>query len=82
MYEYLDVKVKLLWFYLEKYINIFVLVKGVYIVEVYDLFCGEGIYNNGKEGSLVIILRLIKEIYYKLRKNFDVVFNCNFNDYN
>lgn len=81
-YEHSDIKVKLLRLYLEKYINILALAKGVHTVEVYDLFCGEGIYNNGKEGSPVIILKLIKEIYFKSRKNSNVVFNCNFNDYN
>lgn len=81
-YEHSDIKVKLLKLYLEKYINILALAKGVHTVEVYDLFCGEGIYNNGKEGSPVIILRLIKDIYYKAKKNSNVKFNCNFNDYN
>ena len=66
-YEHSDIKVKLLKLYLEKYINILALAKGVNTVEVFDLFCGEGIYNNGKEGSPVIILRLIKDIYYKAR---------------
>lgn len=80
-YEHSDIKVKLLKLYLEKYINILALAKGVDTVEVFDLFCGEGIYNNGKEGSPVIILRLIKDIYYKARKNSNVKFNCNFNDY-
>ena len=81
-YEHSDIKVKLLKLYLEKYINILALAKGVHTVEVFDLFCGEGIYNNGKEGSPVIILRLIKDIYYKATKNSKVKFNCNFNDYN
>jgi three-Cys-motif partner protein len=81
-YEHSDIKVKLLRLYLEKYINILALAKGVHTVEVYDLFCGEGIYNNAKEGSPIIILKLIKEIYYKSRKNSNVIFNCNFNDYN
>lgn len=81
-YEHSDIKVKLLKLYLEKYINILALAKGVHTVEVFDLFCGEGIYNNGKEGSPVIILRLIKDIYYKAKKNSNVKFNCNFNDYN
>ncbi|MBP4142626.1 three-Cys-motif partner protein TcmP [Flavobacterium sp. P4023] len=81
-YEHSDIKVKLLKLYLEKYINILALAKGVTTVEVYDLFCGEGIYSNGKEGSPVIILRLIKDIYYKAKKNSNVKFNCNFNDFN
>ena len=60
-YEHSDIKVKLLKLYLEKYISILALAKGVNEVLVHDLFCGEGIYDNNKEGSPVIILKLIKE---------------------
>lgn len=83
-YEHSDIKVKLLKLYLEKYINILALAKGVNEVEVFDLFCGEGVYENGKEGSPVIILKLIKDIYYrnKARQNTSVKFNCHFNDFN
>lgn len=82
-YEHSEIKVKLLELYLEKYISILALAKGVNEVEVYDLFCGEGIYENGKEGSPVIILKLIKDIFYrnKARFNSSVKFNCHYNDF-
>lgn len=80
-YEHSEIKVKLLKLYLEKYINILALAKGINEVQVFDLFCGEGIYENKKEGSPVIILRLIKDIYFKNRNISNVKFNCNFNDY-
>lgn len=81
-YDHSDIKVKLLRLYLEKYISILALARGVNEVEVYDLFCGEGIYSNGKEGSPVIILKLIKEIFYrnKSSQNSSVKFNCHYND--
>jgi three-Cys-motif partner protein len=81
-YEHSEIKVRLLKLYLEKYANILALAKGVNEIQVFDLFCGEGIYENGKEGSPVIILRLIKDIYYRHRNISSVKFNCNFNDVN
>lgn len=80
--EHSEIKVLLLRKYLEKYINVLSLAKFVNEVEVYDLFCGEGIYENGKEGSPIIILKLINEIY---QRNKDLVtgninFKCCFND--
>lgn len=81
-YEHSEIKVRLLKLYLEKYANILALAKGVNEIQVFDLFCGEGIYENGKEGSPVIILKLIKDIYYRHRNISSVKFNCNFNDVN
>lgn len=80
--EHSEIKVKLLKLYLEKYMNILMLAKGVNEVLIYDLFCGEGIYENEKEGSPVIILRSIKDIYfnYKSRGLVDVKFHCIYND--
>lgn len=81
-YEHSEIKVKLLKLYLEKYANILALAKGVEEIQVFDLFCGEGIYENNKEGSPVIILRLIKDIYYRHKNISNVKFNCHFNDFN
>jgi three-Cys-motif partner protein len=63
MYEHSEVKIKLLKLYIEQYLN--VLYQSPYFDEVfvYDLFCGEGIYENGGEGSPLIILGAIKNIY-------------------
>lgn len=82
-YEHSEIKVKLLKLYLEKYISVLALAKRVKEIMVYDLFCGEGKYDNGKEGSPIIILKLLKDIYFrnKQRGTFDVKFNCFFNDF-
>lgn len=82
--EHSDIKVLLLRKYLEKYINILSLAPHVNEVDLHDLFCGEGVYENLKEGSPVIILNLITDIY---NKNRDLIsgrlkFNCKFNDWN
>ncbi len=47
-YEHSEIKVRLLKLYLDRYIHILALARGVDDVHVYDLFCGEGIYDNQK----------------------------------
>ena len=81
-YEHSEIKVRLLKLYLDRYIHILALAKGVDDVHVYDLFCGEGIYDNQKEGSPVIILRNLKEIVVGHKNAGRSVgkFHCHFND--
>jgi len=63
MYEHSEIKVRLLKLYLEQYLNVLYLSPFVDIVYVYDLFCGEGIYDNGGEGSPIIILNTVKKVH-------------------
>lgn len=82
MYEHSEVKVRLLTLYLERYLNI--LNQSVYTNDVYlyDLFCSEGIYDNGGKGSPICILETIKTIYEdNLKKGKTGKFNCLFNDH-
>jgi len=80
MYEHSEVKVRLYEMYLSRYLNILgrTFVNRVYL---YDLFCGEGIYENGGKGSPVITLECIKSHYEtnsissNVCRNIDVVFN-------
>jgi three-Cys-motif partner protein len=65
MYEHSEIKVKLLNLYIKKYLNILSRAPGIEKVHLYDLFCGEGIYENGGEGSPIIFLKAIKDIYYR-----------------
>lgn len=82
MMEHSAVKIELLRRYLERYLNI--LTQSSYIdgIHVYDLFCGEGIYEDGGKGSPIAILETIKNIHFaghgsgKKRGKF----NCLFND--
>lgn len=64
MFEHSEIKVKLLRLYLEQYLNVLYLSPYFDVVFVYDLFCGEGIYENGGEGSPLTILNTVKTIYF------------------
>lgn len=82
MYEHSEVKVQLLKLYLERYLNILNLSPYTSDVNVYDLFCSEGIYENGGKGSPICILEIIKKIYDdNLAQGKNGKFNCLFNDY-
>lgn len=81
MYEHSEVKVKLLGTYLERYLNILNRSPFIDDIHYFDLFCAEGIYENGGEGSPVIVLKAIKEAYYSSKGStgksgrFHVTFN-------
>src|ERR1039458_9728119 len=81
MMKHSEIKIRLLKLYLERYLNI--LSKSPYVsdIHLYDLFCGEGIYQDGTRGSPIIILETINEIKSsKLAGVVNSKFNCNFND--
>ena len=58
-------KVKFYEEYLTRYLRI--LYKSSYIkrINIYDIFCGAGIYDDGKEGSPVVAYKAIKEVFYE-----------------
>lgn len=55
-------KVELLEKYLDKYLNIIANNNYTKKIRVFDLFCGEGEYKNGKEGSPLVILRRVNDL--------------------
>jgi three-Cys-motif partner protein len=61
--EHSKAKVTLYGLYLEKYLNILSRVPSVEKIFIFDLMCGEGIYENGEKGSPIIALDKIKEHY-------------------
>lgn len=79
--EHSKAKIMLLKKYLEKYINIIANDGYTEKINVFDLFCGEGIYPNQGEGSPIAILKTIKELHYIYKAknpkpiNVDVTFN-------
>lgn len=82
MMDHSEVKVKLLKTYLERYLNILTASEYIDDIFLYDLFCGEGIYENNGKGSPIVILEEIKNIYFqhKAKGNQIKKFNCHFND--
>jgi len=82
MMQHSEVKVRLLKLYLERYLNILSNSKYIGDVHIYDLFCGEGIYDDGGKGSPLIILETIKNIHFASKANGRELskFNSLFND--
>ena len=72
-----EVKVQLLSLYMERYLNILLLSKYIDKVILFDLFCGEGIYENEGKGSPIILLEAINKLpkYYGSQSEFDLYFN-------
>ena len=80
MLEHSEAKVNLYGTYLSIYLNILSRVPTVYKIFIFDLFCGEGIYEGGGKGSPMIALDAIKNHYYSNNNtcpNITVWFNDN-----
>lgn len=77
-----EAKVRLLNEYLKRYLNIICNDRYTQKIEVFDLFCGEGLYENGGEGSPLVIMRAIKDIHFVniAKSNLIPKIDCYFND--
>ena len=78
--EHSEAKVKLYGKYLAVYLSIMHHVQYVKQVFVFDLFCGEGIYENDAKGSPIIALDTIRNHYFANQKrcpNMTLWFNDN-----
>ncbi len=75
-------KIRLLGEYLKRYLNIICNDGYTKEINIYDLFCGEGLYENEGEGSPLVILREIKDVHFinVARSNSILKINCYFND--
>lgn len=67
--QHSEAKVELLESYLSVYLNILHRAQGINTIYLYDLFAGEGIYDNGKKGSPLVILEVIKNHYFSNNKD-------------
>ena len=56
-----EAKLELYQTYLERYLAILGVARAIGKINIYDLFCGTGIYDNGKQGSPILAFRTIKE---------------------
>lgn len=80
--DHSEAKVRLLKEYLKRYLSIISNLSFIDAIDVHDLFCGEGVYKNGGEGSPLIIMRAVNNLYglnVAKRSKLPKV-NCNFND--
>ena len=77
-----EAKVRLLGEYLKRYLNIICNDGYTKRIKIYDLFCGEGLYENGGEGSPLVALRQVKDIHFvNVAKSVSIPkIDCHFND--
>ncbi|PIX07655.1 MAG: hypothetical protein COZ76_02180, partial [Flavobacteriales bacterium CG_4_8_14_3_um_filter_35_10] len=77
-----EAKVRLLGEYLKKYLNIICNDGYTKRIKIYDLFCGEGLYENGGEGSPLVTMRQVKDIHFLNVAKFSSIqkIDCHFND--
>jgi three-Cys-motif partner protein len=78
MYEHSKAKVELYTKYLATYLNILTRVDFIEKICIYDLMCGEGIYEDGGKGSPILTLETIKNHYFSNKKqcpNLEILFN-------
>ncbi len=77
-----EAKVRLLGDYLKRYLNIICNDHFTQRIKIYDLFCGEGLYENGGEGSPLVILRKVKDVHFiNVAKSVNIPkIDCHFND--
>ena len=79
--DHSQAKVNLLGKYLTRYLAVISNTDYVRRIRVYDLFCGEGIYQDGGEGSPIVILHAIQELHQSGRiKDKIPHIDCFFND--
>jgi three-Cys-motif partner protein len=64
LFEHSEAKLKLYDTYLAKYLSILARTPYVERIFIFDLFCGEGIYEKGEKGSPIMALETIKDHYY------------------
>lgn len=80
--DHSEAKVRLLKEYLKRYLNIISNNNYIDAIDVYDLFCGEGVYDNGGKGSPLVIMQEVKNLYHLnvAKRSRLPKINCNFND--
>ncbi|MBN9384194.1 MAG: three-Cys-motif partner protein TcmP [Chitinophagaceae bacterium] len=77
-----EAKVRLLGEYLKRYLNIICNDGYTERIKIYDMFCGEGLYENGGEGSPLVFMRTIKDVHFSnVAKLSNITpIDCHFND--
>jgi three-Cys-motif partner protein len=73
-----EAKVEFFKTYLERYLRILYLAHGIDEINIFDVFCGTGIYENGKKGSPIVAFDAVKKLRNDL--GFDKRINLIVND--
>lgn len=62
MYLHSEAKVEFYRRYLHRYLRILALSRSIQEINIFDVFCGTGIYDDGKKGSPVVAIDAINEM--------------------
>ena len=73
-----EAKVEFFRKYLERYLRILYLAQGIDEINIFDVFCGTGIYDNDKKGSPIVAFDAIKNL--RAEQGFDKKINLIVND--
>ena len=60
-----EAKVEFFKTYLERYLRILYLAPTIDEINIFDVFCGTGIYDNDKKGSPIVAFDAIKNLRYE-----------------
>ena len=69
MLAHSEAKVEFFKTYLERYLRILYLAPNIDEINIFDVFCGTGIYDNGKKGSPIVAFDAIKKLREELGYN-------------
>lgn len=64
-----EAKLELYRKYLDRYLKILVLTPFIKEINIFDLFCGTGVYDDGKHGSPIIAFDIINSVINKYQEN-------------
>lgn len=78
MLAHSEAKVEFFKTYLEKYLRILYLAPNIDKINIFDVFCGTGIYDNDKKGSPIVAFEAIKKLREEL--GYDKKINLVVND--
>src|SRR5437868_5815025 len=72
-----EAKVEFLKKYLQRYLRILYLAPNISEINVFDVFCGTGLYDNEKKGSPIVAFEAIKAIRdeYGFQKPINLIVN-------
>ncbi len=65
IFEHSQAKLDFYKNYLSKYLVVLLNDKYTSEINIYDIFCGIGIYDDGKQGSPIIAIKIIKDLLEK-----------------
>jgi three-Cys-motif partner protein len=72
-----EAKVEFFKKYLQRYLRILYLAPSISEINIFDAFCGTGIYDNGKKGSPIVAFESIAEVRseYDFDKTISLIVN-------